>query len=275
MRGRGSGTSTSSIRNTRLRVPAGGADQANAGEMLSPTPVPAYRSGIGPSAANAGLSSRKVASVRSSGACVRLRRSPARMPRSRTPGAGGFMVLLVPHRSSPRYNLTGKLARLPVVFYAGGMPTAANPPIPDPTSLETAQRFRLNVDRLRRSLRRIEIVEELGRTHEAVLSLVFRQGPLSIADLARREQMRPQSMGAVVGDLVTRELVAKQPDPRDGRRDLISLTEAGQTVLDRVNQVRDRDFALILDGDLSAEERDTLHRAVELMERVAFGLDRA
>ncbi|WP_183086284.1 MarR family winged helix-turn-helix transcriptional regulator [Mycetocola tolaasinivorans] len=155
------------------------------------------------------------------------------------------------------------------------MPTAANPPIPDPTSLETAQRFRLNVDRLRRSLRRIEIVEELGRTHEAVLSLVFRQGPLSIADLARREQMRPQSMGAVVGDLVTRELVAKQPDPRDGRRDLISLTEAGQTVLDRVNQVRDRDFALILDGDLSAEERDTLHRAVELMERVAFGLDRA
>lgn len=152
-------------------------------------------------------------------------------------------------------------------------PTMSTPD-PDPQSLETAQRFRLNVDRLRRTLRRIETVEGLGRTHEAVLSLLFRQGSLSIADLARREQMRPQSMGSVVGDLVTRELVDKAPDPTDGRRDLIRLTEAGQRVLDTVNRVRDRDLALLMDTDLSAEERETLRAGVELMERVAFGLDR-
>ncbi|MCS4275836.1 MarR family transcriptional regulator [Mycetocola lacteus] len=154
------------------------------------------------------------------------------------------------------------------------MAPTMNTPDPDPQSLETAQRFRLNVDRLRRTLRRIETVEGLGRTHEAVLSLLFRHGPLSIADLARREQMRPQSMGSVVGDLVTRELVDKAPDPTDGRRDLIRLTEAGQRVLDTVNRVRDRDLALLMDTDLSAEERQTLRAGVELMERVAFGLDR-
>ncbi|WP_052367300.1 MarR family winged helix-turn-helix transcriptional regulator [Mycetocola saprophilus] len=154
------------------------------------------------------------------------------------------------------------------------MSPAMNVPDPDPRSLETAQRFRLNVDRLRRTLRRIETVEDLGRTHEAVLSLLFRHGPLSIADLARREQIRPQSMGSVVGDLVTRELVDKAPDPTDGRRDLIRLTEAGQRVLDTVNRVRDRDLALLMDTDLSAEERRTLRAGVELMERVAFGLDR-
>ena len=47
-------------------------------------------------------------------------------------------------------------------------------------------------------------------------------------------------MGATLAGLETRGLVARQPDPEDGRRVVLSLTEAGHQVLQDKRNARTR-----------------------------------
>ena len=46
-------------------------------------------------------------------------------------------------------------------------------------------------------------------------------------ELACAEGMRPQSMNTVIADLDAAGLIRGAPDPADGRRTVISLTDAG------------------------------------------------
>jgi hypothetical protein len=87
-----------------------------------------------------------------------------------------------------------------------------------PTSLRLAQQLRLNVDRLRRTVRNRRTLDDIPRRHEAVLSWLGRKGPLTTADLARWEQIPPQSMGSTVAELLAAGLVGKSADPTDRRR---------------------------------------------------------
>ena len=138
-----------------------------------------------------------------------------------------------------------------------------------PDSQDLAQRLRLSVERLRRTVRGQRAFDDLSRSQEAVLSLLGRKGPLSTADLARWEQVRPQSMGETVAGLVAAGLVLKTPDPSDGRRDLAALTPAGETTLAEVAGRRDQGLAELLESRLSAAEREVVAAALDLLERVS------
>ncbi|MFZ4894980.1 MarR family winged helix-turn-helix transcriptional regulator [Plantibacter sp. Mn2098] len=143
----------------------------------------------------------------------------------------------------------------------------------DPTMLLAAQRLRLNTDRLRRIVRKAGVFEGLSRSQESVLSLLDRQGPLSTADLARREPLRPQSMGTIVADLIAKEFVEKRPDPNDGRRVLVTLTDAGRTIIAEVSRTRDSDLAALLTASLTPDEQSTLTTAIGLLERLTIDTD--
>jgi DNA-binding MarR family transcriptional regulator len=65
----------------------------------------------------------------------------------------------------------------------------------------------------------------------SVLGRLDREGPQNTSKLAELERVRPQSMGQTVAELETQGLIARRPDPTDGRRSLIELTEAGRTEL--------------------------------------------
>ena len=56
---------------------------------------------------------------------------------------------------------------------------------------------------------------------------VFGVGP-ALTALARMENMRSQSMGAIVGPMEEAGLIAGAPDPNDGRQTLLSVTALGQ-----------------------------------------------
>jgi DNA-binding MarR family transcriptional regulator len=107
------------------------------------------------------------------------------------------------------------------------------------------------------------------RRHEAVLSWLARKGPLTTAELARWEQIRPQSMGSTVTELTSNGLVSKRADPSDGRRELVSLTDEGARTLAGVAEQRDRDLAALLDIHLTDEERALVGQSLALLERVA------
>jgi DNA-binding MarR family transcriptional regulator len=138
-----------------------------------------------------------------------------------------------------------------------------------PTSLQLAQQLRLNVDRLRRTVRNRRTLDGVPRRHEAVLSWLARKGPLSTAELARWEQIRPQSMGTTVAELLAAGLVEKSADPTDRRRELVALTTGGLATLAGIAEQRDRDLAGLLDTHLSDAERLVVAESLALLERVA------
>ncbi|MET0602169.1 MAG: MarR family transcriptional regulator, partial [Baekduia sp.] len=62
----------------------------------------------------------------------------------------------------------------------------------------------------------------------AVLGRLEREGPASVSELATAHRMRPQSMAQTVKELESSGLVARRPDPADGRRAIVELTPAGR-----------------------------------------------
>jgi len=56
-------------------------------------------------------------------------------------------------------------------------------------------------------------------------------GPTTATALAKQEQISPQSMGETLAILEQRGLIARVPDPDDGRRVILSLTDAGRAAV--------------------------------------------
>ena len=61
----------------------------------------------------------------------------------------------------------------------------------------------------------------------AAMALLERLGSATIADLARADAVKPQSMGATLTVLEQEGLICRRPHPTDGRQVLFSLTDKG------------------------------------------------
>lgn len=103
----------------------------------------------------------------------------------------------------------------------------------------------------------------------SVLSRLDRQGPASVSDLAAAERMRPQSMAQTVRELEAAGLVTRRPDPADGRRAFVELTDDGLGKLLASRAAREDWLSQTLDAELDAEERELLRRALAVLGRVA------
>jgi DNA-binding MarR family transcriptional regulator len=140
----------------------------------------------------------------------------------------------------------------------------------DPDVVEVADALRVSVGLLRRRIRQLKAAEgEVTLPESAALARLDRGGPATSSELARVEQISPQSMGTTVGGLEARGLVARRPDPNDGRRAVLYLTPAGQAVLrDRRNESTQRIAQALAAGFTAAEQRQLL-AAARLLERLA------
>jgi DNA-binding MarR family transcriptional regulator len=134
------------------------------------------------------------------------------------------------------------------------------------TTAQLAHDLRETVGRVLRRLR-AEPGPPIGQL--AVLSRLDREGPASISDLAAADRMRPQSMAQTVRDLEDAGLVSRRPDPADGRRHFVELTDAGLETLLATRARREDWLTQALDHELDADQRDLLRRAVALLNRVA------
>jgi DNA-binding MarR family transcriptional regulator len=101
---------------------------------------------------------------------------------------------------------------------------------------QLAAALRANVGLLLRRLRQVHGEGELTLPESSALVRLERGGPATPSALARLEQISPQSMGATLAALESRGLIERHSDPADGRRSVMSVTEAGRQVLgDRRN----------------------------------------
>ena len=134
---------------------------------------------------------------------------------------------------------------------------------------EVAGALRVSIGLLLRRLRQLKTEGELTLPESSALARLDRGGPATPSELARQEQISPQSMGATLAGLETRGLVERRPDPADGRRAVISITPSGQQVLrDRRNESTRR-LAQALSTGFTSAELDQLMTVAPLLERLA------
>jgi len=135
---------------------------------------------------------------------------------------------------------------------------------------EVAGALQAAVRLLVQRLRQTQAVEgDLTSPETSALARLDRTGPTSSTELARLERISPQSMGATVAALEERGLVARQSDPADGRRAILSLTAAGQELLGRRRDARSELLSQALADNFSRTELRQLRVAAPLIERLA------
>ena len=134
---------------------------------------------------------------------------------------------------------------------------------------ETAGRLRVAVGAFKRRVREASAAGELSGPQLTALSRLDRQGPVTTAELARREQISPQAMGATIASLEDLGLVARSADPADGRRSILSLTPEGLAAIrSGRNALVDR-ITVVLEESFTVEETEVLNAAAPLIQRLA------
>ena len=150
--------------------------------------------------------------------------------------------------------------------YANDMPTVQMAARSD---AGLASELRLSVMRLRRRLASERHPDNsLSMGAMAVLGCLFRNGDLTVGDLAAHERIQPPSMTRIVNALEEGGFVVRRAHETDGRQVVVVLSEMGRTTLLADRARRDAWLARRL-RELTTDERDTLRRAAPLLERLA------
>ena len=134
---------------------------------------------------------------------------------------------------------------------------------------EVAAAVRIAVGMLVRKLRQVPAADDLTLAETSALSMLDRGGPATSSDLAKLDRISPQSMGATIGALEQRGLVVRRRDPGDGRRIVLSVSEAGRQVINDRRSARTERLAAALRGGFTDAELDQLLAAAPLLERLA------
>ncbi|WP_223244616.1 MarR family winged helix-turn-helix transcriptional regulator, partial [Streptomyces sp. CBMA156] len=132
-------------------------------------------------------------------------------------------------------------------------------------SAEAVVRLRLAIGRLNRQLVRASGDQDLTAAQLSALARVEQHGPLRLGELAAREGVAVPSLVRTVAPLVAGGLVAKTPDPQDGRSQLLAPTPLGLETLARIRRER---TALLARRStrLSPEQCRALESALPLLE---------
>ena len=139
----------------------------------------------------------------------------------------------------------------------------------DETQAAAATEVRRGVISLARRLRLERNEVGLTAFELSVLGHLHRRGPLTPGELATAERVQPQSLTRTLAELETAGLMSRQPDPADGRRSLLAVTEYGHTALRGEMQQRDAWLASAMAAELTTAEIGLLRLAGHLLERLA------
>jgi DNA-binding MarR family transcriptional regulator len=135
------------------------------------------------------------------------------------------------------------------------------------TNTQLAAALRDAITRLNRRLRQTRPMGDLTISQLSALTSLELAGALSPRELAEVERIQPPTLTRIVAKLEARGLVQRSPHPTDGRQVILSASESGRAFVAETKRRRDEWLA---DGlsTLSAEEREILRRAAEILGRL-------
>ncbi|SEE18351.1 MarR family winged helix-turn-helix transcriptional regulator [Streptomyces sp. Ag109_O5-10] len=121
-----------------------------------------------------------------------------------------------------------------------------------------------------RRVRHVPVEGGLTMPERAALSQLKRSGPTTSSALAREAQITAQAMGATLSALQGRGLVERRRDPNDGRRVVLTVTDAGlQALKDKRNARIELIARALTGGTFTPTELGQLAAAAPLLERLA------
>ncbi|MEU3417880.1 MarR family transcriptional regulator [Streptomyces murinus] len=138
----------------------------------------------------------------------------------------------------------------------------------DPEAVAAALLASIGV--LVRRVRQVPVEGGLTLPERGALAQLDRSGPTTSSALARDAQITAQSMGATLGALQARGLVERHRDPDDGRRVVLSVTDAGRQALrDKRNARAELIAGALTGGAFTSAELERLAATAPLLQRLA------
>ncbi|MBW4039998.1 MAG: MarR family transcriptional regulator [Acidobacteria bacterium] len=127
-----------------------------------------------------------------------------------------------------------------------------------------------SIGMLVRRARAVAATDELSWTETAVLRRLAMGGSATTAELARVQEMKPQSMRTVVASLEEMGMVERSPHATDGRQVNLELTAKGMAAQKLAGEVK-RTWLAQAVARLDAEEQETLFEAGRILRRIVEG----
>jgi DNA-binding MarR family transcriptional regulator len=141
-----------------------------------------------------------------------------------------------------------------------------------PSLGEIANDLQVVLGRLVRRLRQAHETGDLSLSELSALARLEQAGPLQPGQLAEQERVAPQAMSVIVATLADHGLLAREVDADDGRRVVLSATDAGRQLLDGRRTAKAKRLATALRDELEPDELQALAAALALLDRVAARL---
>ncbi|MDN2502443.1 winged helix-turn-helix transcriptional regulator [Nocardia nova] len=139
---------------------------------------------------------------------------------------------------------------------------------PAPTAAAVATDLRVAISRLLRQLRAQAEGSDLTKSQSSVLIRLEQGGPATATQLAHAAGMRPQSMAKIVRALEEAGLVAGGPDPADGRKTVLDLTEAARDEFRTGRRAKEDWLTRVIEAEFTDAEIRQLADAVGLLDRI-------
>ena len=133
---------------------------------------------------------------------------------------------------------------------------------------EVSHEFRLANGRLARRLRQEKAENELGSGQFSALGVLHLHGPLTLTELSEFERVTPPSMTRTVKCLVDAGLVTRTDSALDGRKIVLSTTDAGAEMMTETRKRRDA-WLVQRVTQLSPEQHRVLADATIIMKELA------
>jgi DNA-binding MarR family transcriptional regulator len=134
------------------------------------------------------------------------------------------------------------------------------------STTDLAGRLRFSVARMARLLR-YQDQSGFGPTVVAALATVEKDGPITLGDLAAREQVAPPTITKVVEKLEAAGLLRRVPDRNDRRVTRVEVTGKGSKQLQTYRNRR-TEWLMGRLGELSADDLARLEAALPVLERL-------
>jgi DNA-binding MarR family transcriptional regulator len=114
-------------------------------------------------------------------------------------------------------------------------------------------------------IRSLNTTHVMSRSASGTLSTLQRGGPSRLTALAAREGVTQPAMTQLISRLENAGLVTREPDPGDGRVVLVTITEAGRSILALRRGERTERLSVLL-ARLAPEHQETLAAAIPALE---------
>ena len=133
----------------------------------------------------------------------------------------------------------------------------------DEKEIQLASELRFIIGRLSKKIRKTSATaEKLSLTERSTMALIFQHEEILPNELAAMEKITTQSMSQILSNLLNLGLIKRRISELDKRKVIISLSEAGISLIHKSRSEKDEWLNRALEATCTAEEQAVLKKAL-------------